>query len=180
MSESTADLSMSREALIAIVAKFVLATTGFLGVVIFSRVLGVNGVGRYYALLAAANLVAQISSGVNGAIKKRVSEVETPVREYFGLGVVFNSGFVAVLAVLLLLTYPLLQSYIGPFAFGIGFIGVVASLSYFALVNRVYAGIGNTGASFWTDTLRSLLTLAAQVTLLWLGWHVLGLLIGAV
>ncbi|QZP37515.1 oligosaccharide flippase family protein [Halobaculum magnesiiphilum] len=180
MSDSTADLSMSREALIAIIAKFALAATGFLGVVIFSRVLGVNGVGRYYTLLAAANLVAQISSGVNGAIKKRVSEVETPVSEYFGLGVVFNSAFVAVLAVLLVLTYPLLQSYVGPFAFGIGFIGVVASLSYFALVNRVYAGIGNTGASFWTDTLRSLLTLAAQVVLLWLGWHVLGLLIGFV
>jgi O-antigen/teichoic acid export membrane protein len=57
-------------------------------------------------------------------------------------------------------------------------VSVVASLSIFSLVNRVYAGIGNPGASFWTDTVRSVLTLGAQVALLVLGWNVLGLLFG--
>ena len=180
MPENTAELSMSREALVAMAAKLVLAATGFLGVIIFSRVLGVSGVGKYYALLAGANLVAQISSGTNGAIKKRVSEVDTPVEEYFGLGLAFNLGFAALVAAVVFLGYPVLEPYLGPVAFGIGFVAVVGSLGLFALVNRVYAGIGHPGASFWTDTVRSVLTLAGQVTLLWLGWHVLGLLIGFV
>lgn len=178
MGTDTAELSLSRETLIAVAAKFVLAVTGFVGVVIFSRVLGVSGVGKYYAILAAAKLLSQISSGVNGAIKKRVSEVDTPSAEYFGLGLAANAAFVVIVAVASVLVYPVVRERIGPFAFLVGFVGVVASLSGFALVNRLYSGIGNPGASFWTDTLRSILTLAGQVTLLWLGWNVLGLLIG--
>lgn len=180
MPRNTPDLSMSREALVAILAKFVLAVTGFAGVIIFARVLGVSGVGKYYAILAAANLVAQIPGRTSGAIKKRVSEVDTPVEEYFGLGILFNLGFVLVLTACVFLLYPYLEPYIGPTAFGIGLVAVVASLSAFALVNRIYAGIGNPGASFWTDTVRSVLTLGGQVTMLWLGWHVLGLLTGFV
>lgn len=180
MAKNTAELDLGREALVAIVAKLALAVTGFAGVIIFTRVLGVGGVGKYYAILAAANLLNQVLSGFNGAIKKRVSEVDTPVEEYFGLGVAFNAGFVALLAAVSTLLYPLLESIIGPFVFLVGFVAAVGSLGAFSLINRLYSGIGHPGASFWTDTLRSILTLGAQVTLLWYGWNVLGLLIGFV
>jgi O-antigen/teichoic acid export membrane protein len=169
---------MSRETVIAIGAKFVLAATGFLGVVIFSRVLGVSGVGKYYALLAGAKLATQVPSAVSGAIKKRVSEFDTNVAGYFGLGIVFHTLFALLLGVTLLVAHPYLRSYIGPRVFGLGLVIVVASLSMFSLVNRIYGGIGNPGASFWTDTVRSVLTLGAQVALLLLGWNVLGLLFG--
>lgn len=169
---------MSRETLIAIAAKFVLAATGFFGVVIFSRVLGVSGVGKYYAIIAAAKLATQIPSAVSGAIKKRVSEVNTNVSEYFSLGIVFHTLFTILLSVCILIAHPYLRSYLGPRVFGLGLVTVVASLSVFSLVNRVYSGIGNPGASFWTDTVRSVLTLGAQVALLLLGWNVLGLLFG--
>lgn len=180
MPKRTDTLSMSREALIAIVAKLVLAVTGFAGVVIFARVLGVDGIGKYYALLAAANLAAQIPSGFNGAIKKRVSEIDTLVSEYFGLGVLFNAGFSLLLTVAVVVAYPLLEEYLGPLVFGLGMVAVTASLGFFALANRMYSGTGHPGASFWTDTIRSVLTLGGQVALLAMGWSVLGLLIGFV
>lgn len=178
MPKNTAELSMNREALIGILAKFVLAVTGFAGVVIFARVLGVDGIGKYYALLAAANLAAQIPSGFNGAIKKRVSEVDTPVREYFSLGMLFNGGFTLLLAVGVLVAYPVLEPYLGPLVFGGAMVAATTSLGFFALVNRVYSGTGHPGASFWTDTIRSVLTLGGQVAMLLLGWSVLGLLVG--
>ncbi|WP_158854450.1 oligosaccharide flippase family protein [Halorhabdus sp. CUG00001] len=180
MDKNTAELDLGRETLIAVAAKLVLAVTGFAGVIIFTRVLGLGGVGKYYAILAAANLLNQVLSGFNGAIKKRVSEVDTPTGEYFGLGVAFNVAFVAVLTIVATLIYPFIKSIIGPFVFLVAFVAVVASLGAFSLINRLYSGIGNPGASFWTDTMRSLLTLGAQVALLWQGWNVLGLLIGFV
>lgn len=169
---------MSRETVIAITAKFTLAATGFLGVVIFARALGVKGIGKYYAILAASKMIIQVPGAVNGAIKKRISEVDTGNPEYFGLGLMFNFGFVLLLGVVTLAAYPLLRPYLGPRIFGFGMVVVVASLSTFSLVNRVYAATGNPGASFWTDTVRSVLTLGAQVGLLLLGLNVLGLLLG--
>ncbi len=180
MTRDTAQLSLGREALIALIAKFGLALTGFVGVVIFARVLGVDGVGKYYFILAGAKLATQVTSGVNGAIKKRVSEFDIDPEEYLGLGLIANAAIVSTIAVVLFVGTPVLQPYFGPPVFMIGLVAILASLSLFALANRVYAGIGHPGASFWVDSLRSVLTLGAQVAFLLSGFFVVGLIFGLV
>jgi O-antigen/teichoic acid export membrane protein len=176
----TANLSLGRETAVAVVAKFVLAATGFVGILVFARVLGVEGVGKYYFLLAAAKLGVQVSGGVSNAIKKRVSEVGVDSAEFFGLGLVVHTGLTALALVLAVLGYPFLQEQVGPFAFALGVVAIVGALGLFSLANRLYAGIGHPGASFWTDTVRSVVTLVAQVTLLAVGLNVLGLMAGLV
>jgi O-antigen/teichoic acid export membrane protein len=176
--QNTTELSLGRETAVAIVAKFVLAATGFIGVVVFARVLGAEGIGKYYFLLAIAKLVSQASGGFSNAIKKRVSEVDVDPAEFFGFGIVVIILSTGLTAVVTVVGYPFFQSRIGPFAFAVGLVGIVGSLSCFALVNRLYAGIGQPGASFWADTVRSVLTLVIQVVLLVAGFHVLGLMFG--
>jgi len=178
--ENTTDLSIGRQTAIALGAKFLLAATGFAGVVAFARVLGASGLGKYYFLLAIAKLAVQIPGGVSNAVKKRVSEVDVDPSEFFGLGLVVTIAFTGVFLVVLLVSYPLLREQIGPFVFGLGLVAIVGSLGLFSLVNRMYSGIGHPGASFWTDTIRSVLTLAFQVALLVAGLNVLGLMTGLV
>ena len=180
MTRDTARLSLGREALVALVAKFFVALTGFVGVVVFARVLGVDGVGKYYFILAGAKLATQVTSGINDAIKKRVSEIDVAPEEYLGLGLVTNTAFVAVVAAVLWAALPLLREYFGPPVFVLGLVAILGSLSLFALANRVYAGIGHPGASFWVDSLRSVLTLAAQMAFLVSGFFVVGLIFGLV
>jgi O-antigen/teichoic acid export membrane protein len=176
----TADLSLGRETAVALFAKFVLAATGFLGVLIFARVLGVEGVGKYYFLLAAAKLGVQVSGGVSNAIKKRVSEVGVDPAEFFGLGLLVHTALTGVALAFAVVVYPFVQEQVGPFAFALGVVAIVAALGLFSLANRLYAGIGHPGASFWTDTVRSVVTLVAQVALLVVGMRVLGLMAGLV
>jgi len=178
--KDTTSLSLGRETAVAMGAKFLLALVGFAGVVLFARVLGVDGVGKYYFLLAIAKLVVQVPGGVSQAIKKRVSEVDVDPGEYFGLGVLTVVAFTIVLLGAAALGHPLLREQIGPFAFALGAVGIVGSLALFALSNRLYAGIGNPGASFWVDTVRSVFTLAFQVAFLLMGLRVLGLMYGLV
>lgn len=178
--DDTSELSLGRETAVAVIAKFALAATGFVGIVIFARVLGTEGVGKYYFLLALAKLGTQVTGGVNNAIKKRVSEVGSEPGEFFGLGIAVNAAFTGIVLVLAVVSYPILRSQVGPFTFALGVVAIIAALGLFSLVNRLYAGVGHPGASFWTDTIRSLLTLVAQIALLVAGWHVLGLMAGLI
>lgn len=178
--DSTTDLSLGRETAVAVGAKFILAASGFAGVVIFARVLGAEGIGKYYFLLAMGKLGAQAPGGVNNAIKKRVSEVGIDPSEFFGLGLLATVAFTGFALGIAVVGYPFLSDQIGPFVFALGVVAIVAALGLFTLTNRIYAGIGHPGASFWTDTVRSLLTLALQITLLIAGLNVLGLMTGLV
>jgi O-antigen/teichoic acid export membrane protein len=178
--KDTTELSLGRETFVALVSKFLLAAVGFAGVVLFARVLGVDGVGKYYFLLAIAKVAVQVPGGVSNAVKKRVSEVGEDPSRYFGLGILVVVAFTMLTFVGLIAAYPFLQEQIGPFVFVFGLVGIVGSLGAFSLTNRLYAGIGYPGASFWADSIRSVFTLAFQVAFLLVGMRVLGLMYGLV
>ncbi|PSP54483.1 polysaccharide biosynthesis protein [Halobacteriales archaeon QS_1_67_19] len=180
MSDDTANLSLGREAALAVVAKFVLAATGFVGILIFARVLDADGLGKYYFLLAFAKLGVQVTGGIGNAVKKRVSEVGVEPAEFFGVGLLGHVVFTGLVLGITVVSYPYVQDRVGPFAFALGVVAIVGSLGLFSMANRLYAGIGYPGASFWTDTVRSVVTLAAQVAFLLIGYRVLGMMVGLV
>jgi O-antigen/teichoic acid export membrane protein len=180
MSRDTASLSLGREALIALVAKFALAVLGFAGIVYFYRELGQEIIGVYYTVLAGAKVSSQVPGGVSTAIQKRVSEVTTDDDEYLGLGFAVVGVLSGLAAVGVVVFRPLLAPHVESPAHLVGGVAIFASLSLFSLTNRFYSGIGHPGASFWTDTVRSAVTLAAQVALVLLGWQEFGLIWGFV
>lgn len=175
------ELDIGREALVTFGAKMVLAAIGFVGVVIFARELGPDLLGVYFFLIAGAKLSVEATGGVATAVKKRVSEVNTEPGEYLTVGLVFHMGLVIIGALLAVLLRPLLERFFGPAQYALWVVLIVAALGTFAVTNRLYSGIGHPGASQWVDAMRSLLTLAVQLLLLFVaGFGVFGLVLGLV
>lgn len=175
---STADLDIGREALVSAAAKFTMSAFGFVGVMIFARVLGNAGVGQYYTALAVALLLVRVSAGLATAIKKRVSEVDTDPAEYLGVGLAVHAVYVGVVMMAFVALSPALPVRGIGADDVLGIVLVFSSVGSFQILNRFYAGIGFPGKSFWLDTVRSVVTLLFQVVLLFLGMEAFGILLG--
>ena len=178
MSRDTASLSLGREALIGFVAKILLAGMGFAGIVVYYRFLGPETLGIYYTDLAAAKIASKFVDGVASAIQKRVSEAQTELGEYLGIGFSVYVVVVAAGGVAAYVLEPILSGFFVSEAHLWGGVGIFASLGLFTLLNQVYAGAGYPGRSFWTDTVRSFLTLVLQLGLLLAGFREFALIYG--
>lgn len=177
---TTAELSLGRETAVAFLAKLFLAATGFIGFVFFGQRLGPAGIGIYYFVLATAKFSVQAVGGVSNAIKKRVAEVDTDVGRFLGMGLIVLTCFTALLLFGVFVLEGFIRAEFGPVRYAYGGVAIVGSLGLFTLSNRVYAGVGKPGASFWVDTLRSVLTLGGQVALITVGYGAFGLMGGLV
>jgi O-antigen/teichoic acid export membrane protein len=153
---------------------------GFVGIVVFTRILGNDGLGRYRTVLAAAFIVLTISEDIAGVVKKRVAEIESESIEYLMLGLVVHSGITAITMLGLLIGKPLLVPYFGSAELAIGVGLITASLGLFTVLNDYQGGIGYPARTTWADSLRSVLALGAQVGLLILGYREFGVVIGLV
>jgi O-antigen/teichoic acid export membrane protein len=178
MTKDTANLNLSRETGLAFTAKLALAVVGFLAFVVFARVLGPVGIGVYGGILAATKLLVQVPSGIGTAIRKRVSEVDTDPSEYLGFSLVVHLGYVVVIfvGITLLDALPVEWTAVDQYAFGV--LAMLTALGIFTMMNKTYSGIGYPGASFWADTVRSFLTAGFQLTFIWFGYRVFGLVAG--
>ncbi|WP_135825850.1 lipopolysaccharide biosynthesis protein [Halorussus ruber] len=175
---STADLDIGREALVSLVAKLTMSVFGFVGVIIFARVLGPGGAGRYYFALAVAISLVRVPAGIAKAIKKRVSEVGRSPEEYLSVGLIAHAVYLGVVGVLAFLLAPYLPLEEVATEEILGILLVLGSVGLFQILNKIYSGIGNPGASLWFDTVRSVFTLGFQLALLWIGMEAFGLLVG--
>lgn len=178
MAENTADLDLGSEALSSVAAKFTMSGLGFVGVVLFARVLGPAGTGRYYFALAIALLLVRVDAGVGVALKKRVSEVDSDPRPYLAVGLAFHFAWVILVA-----TTTLAVAYYTAFLpmtplVVTAVVAVLTTVGLFQILNRFYAGLGYPSRSLWADTVRSVLTLGFQLPLLFAGYEAFGLLAG--
>ena len=178
--KDTPTLSVGREALLALGSKVLMAAIGFGGYLLFTFLIGREGMGNYEAVLAAAFVLAQIPAGIGTAIKKRVSEVDIDPPEFLGVGILAHGVFTVILVVVYLLVEPWAADYFGSSDLALGVVLVVFSLGLFNVTNRFYSGTGHPAASSWADALRSVLTFAGQLLLIWWGLETFGLVIGLV
>lgn len=178
MSRRTSSLSLGRESLVGLIAKFALGATGFIGIIVFFRVLGTETLGVYFTLLAAAKVASQLPNGFSIAVKKRVSEEGTDSAEYLGLGLLGFVVFTAVAAIGGSVLFPLFSDAFTTRTHLIGALVLLASLALFGLAQNFYAGIGYPGASVWSDAARSVATLGLQLLFVVFGFREFGLVGG--
>lgn len=174
----TTELSIGREAFLSLGAKVVQAGLGFAGLIVFTRMLGNDGLGRYRTVLAAAFIILTISEDIAAVVKKRVAEVESESTEYLTIGLVVHGGVTVVTMVGLFLTKPVTIPYFGSAELATGVGLITASVGLFSVLNYYQAGIGYPARSTWVDSLRSVLTLGFQVGLLILGYQEFGVIMG--
>jgi len=163
-----------------IVAQFTMALIGFVGTIVFARILGPTEFGGFYLLFALVKLADRPVAGVARAVKKRLSEAGTPAGELIGTGLLVYglTGTVGVVGALL--AEELLINYTGMPEAGIAFVALFLSLGLFELLQKVFSATGIVGKPLWIDTLRSLLTFPAQLGLVLFGLGSAGMAFGLV
>ena len=160
MSAGKADFGL--EVSKGVLAKFAMAGIGFVGSVVFARVLGPGGYGLFYLILTLVNVLDNPVTGWGVACKKRISEADFPVSEALGSGLVGAAilSIVVLPAAYILNEYTSLYDLEGLF-FPFSVLFTVVCL--FAVTNRILSARANFSASEWADTLRSLFTTPLQL-----------------
>lgn len=175
MSAGEADfgLEISR----GVLAKFTMASIGFVGSVAFARLLGPGGYGAFYLVLTLVNVLDNPVTGWGMACKKRISEANFPTAEALGSGLI---GAVILPIVILPLVFvgnrvTGLYDLTGLF---VPFSVLFVAICFFAATNRILSARSNFAAAEWSDTLRSLFTTPLQLALVLLGLETAGMVYG--
>lgn len=176
MSAGEADfgLEISR----GVLAKFAMAGIGFVGSVVFARVLGPSGYGLFYLILTLVNVLDNPVTGWGIACKKRISEADFPVSETLASGLIGSLflSLVVLPAVYVFNQYTSIYDLDGLF-FPFSVLFVV--ICFFAVTNRILSARANFSASEWADTLRSLFTTPLQLVFVaGLGMGTVGMVYG--
>ncbi|SEW11051.1 oligosaccharide flippase family protein [Natrinema salifodinae] len=177
MSDATS-VSLGGETLKATAAKFTMAAIGFLGTIVFARVLGPTGFGGYYLLFSLVKIADRAVNGWGTAVKKRFSEAETTPGELVGSQALFTLVWMAIVCATTILASDRLVAYTGLPEAPVLFIVLLFAVTLFEPLDLMVQARGRVGASMWTDTLRSLLTFPLQLGLILLGFGAAGMAYG--
>lgn len=160
-----------------VLAKSTMAAIGFIGSVVFARVLGPNGYGAFYVVLTLVNVLNNPVTGWGEACKKRISESNFPTEEALGSGII---GAIAIPLAVLPVMY-VVHEYAGVYDLDgllIPFSVLFTAVCFFAVTNRILSARSNFSAAEWADTLRSLFTTPLQLILVLSGLGTVGMVYG--
>ncbi|QSW99708.1 oligosaccharide flippase family protein [Haloterrigena alkaliphila] len=177
MSDATS-VSLGGETVKATAAKFTMAAIGFLGTIVFARVLGPSGFGGYYLLFSLVKIADRAVNGWGTAVKKRFSEADAPTGELVGSQALFTLVWMGLAVAVALVTSRWLVSYTGLPEAPVLFVVLLLAVTLFEPLDLMVQARGRVGASMWTDTLRSLLTFPLQLGLILLGLGAAGMAYG--
>lgn len=176
--KDTTTLSVSREAVVSAASKAVQLVLGFAGIILFTQILGNDGLGEYRTVMAAAFVVVQLTKGTGQAIQKRVSEVGVGADEFLSIGLLVHGGVTVLTAVVVVVARQFTVPYFGSFPLAVGVVLVTGTLGFFSILTSIQSGLGFPARASWYDTVRSVLTLAAQAGFLVLGFRAFGVVAG--
>ncbi len=169
---------LGTEVLSGLTAKIVLTAIGFLGSIVFARVLGADGYGAFYIILAGVVGVQIPITGVATSAKKRLSEPQSDVNAVFGAFLAFLAVFYALTLVGLFLFRGTVQDFVGLQYAWILFFGLLFVKGLDGPLTTLLTAEARVGLNQWLDSFRSLLTIPAQIGLVLLGWGVFGMVVG--
>jgi O-antigen/teichoic acid export membrane protein len=174
---SASSVSLGGETLKAILAKFTMALSGFVGTVLFARILGPASFGGFYLLLSIVQMTDRPFRGFERAVKQRIPQDQTDNNEILG----FLIGFAALWTVIVLVGGVIfrswLESYTGLEQAVVPFAVLVVGLLGTTPLTLIQA-MGKLGASEWADAVRSYLTLPLQLAFVFLGFGAAGMAYG--
>ncbi|MFB6175825.1 MAG: lipopolysaccharide biosynthesis protein [Halobaculum sp.] len=175
---SPTDTDFGVEVLKGFAAQVAMALLGFVGTVLFARLLGPRSYGGYELLLLVGQLFVLGFNAWSGATKKRYTEQGTDRPEILGAQALVICGGVVAGAVGVWVAEPLLVSFTGVASPAGPLILFVAGILVFSPAESLVSAGGREGLVNWLDTLRSLLTLLFQLAFVAVGWGAGGLISG--
>jgi O-antigen/teichoic acid export membrane protein len=178
----SSDIDMGSESRRASIAKYVDALSGLIGLIVFTRYLGVEGVGLYYILSAIAMLCTRPAVGIATANEHYISSETGDSRVYMSstilLGLLFNS-VLALAIVILQYTFGILSVFSPPEG-SVFALTVLIILSALHQTGRSgYSGAGYPSATTFISAVRGIIETSLQIiALVVFGYGVPALLIG--
>lgn len=178
MTTEASDIDFGLEVSSAFLIRAVMYLIGFVGTIVFARILGPRDFGGYYLLLSIVLIGIRPVDGFATAIKKRFSETNAPRRELLGshlLGVALL-GLVGVVLVAIFGNH--LENYSGLPSAGVLFLVLLLAVSFVESTMTVIEGTGRVSISNLVDLLGSVLTFPAQLGFVLLGFGAAGMAFG--
>lgn len=172
------DVSLGGETVKATIAKFAMAGIGFVGTIIFARLLGPSALGGFYLLLSLIEIAAQPFRGFADAGKKRASEATTSERVVVGAQLLVNTAWTGVLLVAAFVLSGWLDSYTGLVGAATLFALVMIPKSLYSTFVPIVQARGRIGAAVGFDALRSYLTFPLQLIFILAGAGAAGMAYG--
>ncbi|WP_411968548.1 lipopolysaccharide biosynthesis protein [Haloferax sp. YSSS75] len=158
--------------------RLVMSGVGFIGTIIFARLLDPSLFGGYYLLLSIVLITVQPIQGFATAAKKRFSETDGSRQEILAAQLVAISLLGAVGAIVAFTFQSSLVDYSGVEEAALLFSMLLVTVSFVESVMTVIEGTGRVSVSNLVDLLGSLLTFPFQLGLVLLGFGASGMAFG--
>ncbi|ELZ19141.1 polysaccharide biosynthesis protein [Haloterrigena salina JCM 13891] len=168
-------ISLGLESLKGFLGKSTQFILGFIGTVLFARILGPTSFGGFYFLLSLVNVFDNPLRGLSVALEKRVSEAESASGEILG-GVLLVQLVVFTCAAVLVFAFgDLLTAETNVANAPLVFFALFVSINLFLVTQHHLSGHGHPALQIWTDTLRSVLTIVLQLAFVLYGLGAAGM-----
>lgn len=169
------EMNLGLESLKGFAAKLVQAVIGFVGTIIFARVLGPTGFGGFYLLWAVVQVSDRPMRGVSQAVRKRYSEAGANRGEIVGSVLLFNLVLVALVGAGVILLEGQLIALTHIESAALVFMALFIAVGVFFPFQQMLAAEGWVGKQTWNDTLRSVFTLPLQLGFVFAGFGAAGM-----
>lgn len=180
MSDGTdaSEVNLGSETVKATAAKFSMAAIGFVGTIIFARILGPERFGAYYLLFALVKIADLPIDGWAMAVKKRFSEADTCTAELVGSQLIITLLWIMIGVVVMSVARGYVVSYTEISSGAFLFLALLSGEGLYLSAERLLQARGRVGLSTWTDALRSYVTFGLQLILVLSGWGIVGMVYG--
>ncbi|WP_396612634.1 lipopolysaccharide biosynthesis protein [Haloferax sp. S1W] len=174
------DVDLARETSLGTIAKFATLLVGFVGSIIFARLLGPAGYGAFFLALSLVEIVEKGAQGWASASKKRFSE---DVTEEYRKKVVGGAiaGLITILFAGVVVTWLFsdhLEAYTGVEGTTIPVILLIIAMVSYTTFKELLDARGLVGISNWGEALQTLFAFPIQLGLVIAGFGVTGMLFG--
>lgn len=168
------DMNLGWETIKGFSANVIQAGFGFVGTIVFARILGPTSFGGYYFLLSLIFLVNRPIWGIGTAAKKRFSEENSSGSEIVGAITVINVALV-ILATTVIFGTNILEGQTNVPSESLMFVIVLGAIIFFFPFQMLVGASGMPARATWIDTFRSVLTLPAQLGFVLAGFDAAGM-----
>jgi len=172
-------INIRNQASISLAGNFTDAAISFLGLVLFANVLGADGLGKFYVILAIVKVALFPVAGIGQSVMKRGSERGLDSATFFGGGLAYGITYAFIVGTAVCIFY-LINPAILQYSLIIlvsGFAVFITRMFYIILLDT-YRSHGKTGFATLADNVHGIIETGIQVALLLAGLRVVGLLAG--
>jgi O-antigen/teichoic acid export membrane protein len=178
MTTEASEIELGAEVSKGVLAQFAMAAVGFVGTIIFARVLGPTSFGGFYLLMLVVKVLNRPGVGWSTATKKRYSESRSPKDEIIGAQVLISAVLIVVSGALLWTFRGVLSDYTGLEDPVLPGIAILATILVFSPFQSVISATGRESLVKWIDTTRSFFTFPLQLGFVLLGFGAAGMAYG--